>query len=65
MSPQEGLAYHEARSGPIMEDLRKGMNKQLDEKHVEPNSGLGKAFAYMLRHWNPLTPFSYGFRGLP
>jgi hypothetical protein len=24
---------------------------------VEPNSGLGKAFRYLLKHWEPLTLF--------
>ena len=33
------------------------MNAQFDEKCVEPNSGLGKAFSYMLNHWEPLTLF--------
>ncbi len=57
MTQKERLAYHEARSGPILEDLRMWMNAQFDEKHVEPNSGLGKAFTYMLKHWDPLTLF--------
>ena len=57
MSPEERLAYHKARSGPLMEDLREWMNAQFDEKRVEPNSGLGKAFSYMLNHWEPLTLF--------
>jgi transposase len=57
MSPEERLAYHEARSGPLMEKLREWMTVQFDEKHVEPNSGLGKAFSYMLNHWEPLTQF--------
>jgi transposase len=57
MSPGGRHAYHEARSGPLMEDLRKWMNTQFDEKRVEPNSGLGKAFSYMLAHWDPLTLF--------
>lgn len=57
MSPGERHAYHEAQSGPLMEDLRKWMNAQFDEKRVEPNSGLGKAFSYMLAHWDPLTLF--------
>jgi hypothetical protein len=26
-------------------------------KEVEPNSGLGKAVTYLLRHWNGLTAF--------
>lgn len=57
MSPEERLAYHEERSGPLMEDLRVWMNAQFEEKRVEPNSGLGKAFTYMLKHWDPLTLF--------
>jgi hypothetical protein len=57
MTPQERLTYHIAHSGPVMEDLHKWMNAELDEKRTEPNSGLGKAFAYMFRHWGPLTLF--------
>jgi len=33
------------------------MEAQLEEKKVEPNSGLGKAIQYMLRHWKALTLF--------
>jgi hypothetical protein len=33
------------------------MQAQFDEKKVEPNSGLGKAFTYMFKHWEPLTLF--------
>jgi transposase len=57
MSPEERLEHHKARSGPVMEDLREWMNVQLDEKRIEPNSGLGKAFSYMLNHWDALTLF--------
>jgi hypothetical protein len=57
MSPDERRAYHKARSGPLMEGLREWMNVQFDEKRVEPNSGLGKSFSYMLNHWEPLTLF--------
>jgi transposase len=57
MSPQRRLAYHQATSGPLMEDLRAWMNGQFAEKKTEPNSGLGKAFSYMLKHWEPLTLF--------
>jgi transposase len=57
MLPEERLAYHVAGSGPLMEKLREWMNAQFDEKCVEPNSGLGKAFSYMLNHWEPLTLF--------
>src|ERR1700752_695134 len=33
------------------------MEAQLAEHQVAPNSGLGKAIQYMLRHWRPLTLF--------
>ena len=33
------------------------MREQIDRKLVEPNSGLGQAIGYMLRHWKPLTLF--------
>jgi hypothetical protein len=32
----------------------------LREKRVEPNSGLGKAFKYLVKHWEGLTKFSRG-----
>jgi transposase len=57
MTPHERLDYHQAHSGPVMDTLREWMNGQFDEKRVEPNSGLGKAFSYMLNHWDPLTLF--------
>jgi hypothetical protein len=40
-----------------MKRLRTWLDTQLAEKKVEPNSGLGKAIQYMLRHWEPLTLF--------
>jgi transposase len=57
MSREERLAYHQTQSGPVMEELHTWMTAQFDEKKVEPNSGLGKAFTYMLRHGEPLTLF--------
>ncbi len=57
MSREERLAYHQTQSAPVMEELRAWMMAQFDEKKVEPNSGLGKAFTYMLKHWEPLTLF--------
>jgi len=57
MTALERLEHHKAHSAPLMEDLREWMNKQFDGKYVEPNSGLGKAFTYMLKHWDPLTLF--------
>lgn len=57
MTEQERLAYHQARSGPLMDQLRQWGQQQLDERKVEPNSGLGQAINYMLNHWKPLTLF--------
>ena len=33
------------------------LKQQLDERLVEPNSGLGEAITYMLKHWQRLTLF--------
>ncbi len=57
LSPQERLLFHQAESGPIMEELHVWLVRQLDERRVEPNSALGKAMAYLLRHWEKLTLF--------
>jgi transposase len=51
------LAFHQAESAPIMEAIRRWMLEQLDDKRVEPNSGLGGAFAYLLKRWDKLTLF--------
>ena len=40
-----------------MENLHRWMSQQLEQKKVEPNSSLGKAIGYMIRHWGPLTLF--------
>jgi hypothetical protein len=40
-----------------MEALQAWMRQQIEDKRVEPNSGLGQALGYMLRHWQPLTLF--------
>ena len=40
-----------------MEGLHKWLEAQLAEHKTEPNSGLGQAIRYLLRHWQPLTLF--------
>ena len=40
-----------------MEKLKEWLQTQTHERKVEPNSSLGKAIAYMLKHWEPLTLF--------
>jgi hypothetical protein len=57
LSPQARLAFHQANSGPVMDQLHNWMSQQLDQKQVEPNSGLGKAISYMLNHWEALSLF--------
>ena len=57
MSPLERLRFHQAESGPLMEELHGWFLEQRDHKTVEPNSGLGQAIAYMIRHWHKLTVF--------
>jgi len=57
MTDAERLAHHQARSAPLMEQLQQWGRQQLDEHRVEPNSGLGQAITYMLRHWEELTLF--------
>jgi transposase len=57
MSPEERLAFHQAHSGPLMAGLEKWLRAQLDERKVEPNSGLGEAITYMIKHWSKLTLF--------
>lgn len=57
MSPAERLRVHIAQSGPLMDGLKEWLTRQLEERAVEPNSGLGTAIAYMLKHWTKLTLF--------
>ena len=57
LTPDERLRLHRDRSGPAMEQLHVWLMAQLDERKTEPNSGLGQAITYLLRHWQPLTLF--------
>jgi transposase len=57
LTPTERLAYHQHASGPIMAALKSWLEQQFEERNVEPNSSLGKAFQYLLNHWQTLTQF--------
>ena len=57
MTGAERLKFHQDKSGPAMEKLHAWMQAQFTQKNVEPNSGLGKAIGYMLKHWKKLTLF--------
>jgi transposase len=57
LSPETRLPFHQQESGPTMRQLHDWLTGQLDERLAEPNSALGSAIRYMLRHWEPLTLF--------
>jgi transposase len=57
LSPAQRLQFHQQHSGPVMEQLHQWLEAQFARKQVEPNSGLGKAITYLLRHWKGLTAF--------
>lgn len=57
LSPRARLEFHQAESGPTMESLKIWLNRQFEDRLVEPNSSLGGAITYLLRHWKKLTLF--------
>ncbi len=57
LSAEARLLFHQTHSRPIMDELHKWLQRQFDERLVEPNSGLGQAISYMLKHWAKLTLF--------
>jgi transposase len=57
LSAEDRLHLHQQQSGPVMEQLHAWLESQFAEKKTEPNSGLGKAITYLLRHWKGLTAF--------
>jgi transposase len=57
LSPEARLRFHQEASGPTMEELRDWLERQLGEKRTEPNSALGGAIGYTLKHWEKLTLF--------
>jgi len=57
MSDQQRLEFHQKQSGPKMDELKVWLTEQIDQHKVEPNSSLGEAIGYMLKHWEKLTLF--------
>jgi len=57
LSAEDRLRLHQTQSGPVMEQLHAWLEARFAEKKTEPNSGLGKAITYLLRHWKGLTAF--------
>jgi hypothetical protein len=57
LSAYQRLRFYQEHSGPVMDQLHRWLEAQFSERKVEPNSGLGKAITYLLRHWRPLSLF--------
>jgi len=57
MDPEQRLKYHKEKSSELMKDLKAWLTLQLEEKKVEPNSVLGDAMSYMLKHYKGMTLF--------
>ena len=57
MDPAARLAYHQTYSQPMMDELKGWLQKQFDDRLVEPNSSLGKAISYLQSHWEKLRRF--------
>jgi hypothetical protein len=57
LTPEARLQWHQEASQPTMQQLHAWLTRQLDEKLAEPNSALGSAICYTLRHWDKLTLF--------
>lgn len=57
LSPEERMMHHQAHSQGLMDELKEWMDQQIEQRKVEPNSGLGQAIGYMQNHWEKLTRF--------
>ena len=64
MNDAERLLHHQTYSEPILKTLKTWMEKQVEDREVEPESSLGKALNYMISHWQTLTQF-LRFPGAP
>src|SRR5207247_7199541 len=57
MSTEERLHFHQAHSGPLMDELKQWFAQQFEQRRVEPNSGLGAAITNMTNRWDRFTLF--------
>lgn len=56
LDPDARLLYHQTHSQPVMAEIHEWATRLYD-KTTEPNSALGRAIAYFLKHWKGLTEF--------
>ncbi len=57
MPAAERLGHRQACGGPLLEALHDWLEHRFQDRAVEPNSSLGKAFTHVLNHWQTLTQF--------
>jgi hypothetical protein len=57
LSPKDRLQYHQKKSQKAMERLWRWCHKMIRCRKAEPNSNLGRAIRYLLKHWRELTKF--------
>jgi hypothetical protein len=57
LTSDQRLKLHQSESAPLMDEIKRWLEQQIDEKLCEPNSDLGSAVTYMRNHWEPLTLF--------
>jgi transposase len=56
-SPAEKLAMHKQHSLPKLLAIKEKIQKDFEERIIEPNSPLGAAYKYYLNHFEKLTAF--------
>ena len=64
VSPANRTAAHKEHSLPCMERIKQKIEDDFATKKVEPNSQLGPAYKYFLRHYEHLTRFCH-IEGVP
>ena len=57
LDPAQRLQLHQDESEARMAALEQWMQRQFDERLIEPNSALGAAILYMQKRWSELTLF--------
>jgi len=57
LSDEGRLMLHQNESRPHMDALKVWMDEQIEQKLIEPNSGLGRAIAYVQKRWTELCRF--------
>ncbi len=57
LSAQERLELHQRLSASLLAGLHDWLEAQFEKKKVEPNSSMGGAIKYLLKHWQALTLF--------